>query len=113
MMTDKKVSFLHELRLSAYTIAVLSKLRTPQYGYLLAQSLLESNISIDQSTLYPLLRRFETQGLVISSWDTSNTRPRKYYVLSTEGIEMLQCLNAEWNQLSLSLKKLTSEDFNM
>lgn len=44
-------------------MAVLSQLRTPQYGYSLVQRLDQSGITIDQSTLYPLLRRLEKQEL--------------------------------------------------
>lgn len=64
-----------ELRRGTLTLAVLSQLRTPQYGYSLVQLLEESSIIIDQSTLYPLLRRLEKQELVTSSWDTSESRP--------------------------------------
>lgn len=75
-------SLMTELRRGTLTLAVLSQLRTPQYGYSLVQLLEKSNVVIDQSTLYPLLRRLEKQELVKSSWDTTESRPRKYYVLS-------------------------------
>ena len=77
-----------ELRRGTLTLAVLSQLRTPQYGYSLVQLLEKSDIAIEQSTLYPLLRRLEKQELVTSSWDTSESRPRKYYVLSEYGLEI-------------------------
>ncbi len=63
-------SLITELRRGTLTLAVLSQLRTPQYGYSLVQLLEKSGIVIDQSTsLYPLLRRLEKQELVTSSWD--------------------------------------------
>ncbi|KAA9021587.1 PadR family transcriptional regulator [Niallia endozanthoxylica] len=89
-------SLLTELRRGTLTLAVLSQLRTPQYGYSLVQLLEQSGISIDQSTLYPLLRRLEKQELVTSSWDTSESRPRKYYVLSEYGMEIFLQLKKEW-----------------
>jgi len=89
-------SLLTELRRGTLTLAVLSQLRTPQYGYSLVQLLEQSGISIDQSTLYPLLRRLEKQELVTSSWDTSESRPRKYYVLSEYGLEIFLQLKKEW-----------------
>ncbi|HLQ71598.1 MAG TPA: PadR family transcriptional regulator [Bacillota bacterium] len=85
-----------ELRRGTLTLAVLSQLRLPQYGYSLVQVLEESGINIDQSTLYPLLRRLEKQKLVTSSWDTSENRPRKYYVLSEYGLEIYLQLKEEW-----------------
>ncbi|WP_025784379.1 PadR family transcriptional regulator [Sporosarcina sp. D27] len=92
-----------ELRRGTLTLAVLSQLRTPQYGYSLVQLLEKSSISIDQSTLYPLLRRLEKQELVTSSWDTSESRPRKYYVLSEYGLEIFLQLKKEWIKNSKEL----------
>lgn len=92
-----------ELRRGTLTLAVLSQLRTPQYGYSLVQLLEESGISIDQSTLYPLLRRLEKQGLVSSRWDTTENRPRKYYVLSEYGLEIFLQLKTEWINISKEL----------
>ncbi|MBM7620001.1 DNA-binding PadR family transcriptional regulator [Bacillus tianshenii] len=99
-----------ELRRGTLTLAVLSQLRTPQYGYSLVQLLEESGISIEQSTLYPLLRRLEKQELVTSSWDKTESRPRRYYILSEFGKEILQQLKAEWDKMSQELTLLLKED---
>ena len=95
-----------ELRRGTLTLAVLSQLRTPQYGYSLVQLLEDSGITIEQSTLYPLLRRLEKQELVTSSWDTSESRPRKYYVLSEYGLEIFLKLKDEWIRNSKELYEL-------
>lgn len=92
-----------ELRRGTLTLAVLSQLRKPQYGYSLVQLLEDSGIAIDQSTLYPLLRRLEKQELVTSSWDTSESRPRKYYVLSDYGLKIFLQLKEEWLKNSKEL----------
>lgn len=92
-----------ELRRGTLTLAVLSQLRTPQYGYSLVQRLEKCGITIDQSTLYPLLRRLEKQELVTSTWDTSESRPRRYYVLSEFGIEIYHQLKSEWEKTSHEL----------
>ncbi|WP_026581382.1 PadR family transcriptional regulator [Bacillus sp. J33] len=99
-----------ELRRGTLTLAVLSQLRTPQYGYSLVQLLEDSGITIDQSTLYPLLRRLEKQELVTSSWDTSESRPRKYYVLSEFGLETFLQLRKEWIKNSMELNRLLKGD---
>lgn len=91
-------------------MAVLSQLRTPQYGYSLVQLLEGSGIAIDQSTLYPLLRRLEKQGLVSSRWDTSESRPRRYYVLSEYGAEIFLQLKEEWIKNSKELYSLLKEE---
>jgi PadR family transcriptional regulator, regulatory protein PadR len=95
-----------ELRRGTLTLAVLSQLRTPQYGYSLVQLLEDSGIAIEQSTLYPLLRRLEKQELVTSSWDTSESRPRKYYLLSEYGLEIFLKLKDEWIRNSKELYEL-------
>lgn len=109
-MTALLGSLMTELRRGTLTLAVLSQLRAPQYGYSLVQLLEESGINIDQSTLYPLLRRLEKQELVISSWDTSESRPRKYYVLSEYGLETFLQLKKEWIKNSKELYGLLKGD---
>lgn len=95
-----------ELRRGTLTLAVLSQLKTPQYGYSLVQRLESCGITIDQSTLYPLLRRLEKQELVTSTWDTTESRPRRYYVLSAFGITIYNQLRTEWEKTSLELSLL-------
>ena len=51
---------------------------------------------IEAGTLYPLLRRLESQGLLTSEWDTTESRPRKYYLLSEEGKIAYAELKKEW-----------------
>lgn len=99
-----------ELRRGTLTLAVLSQLRTPQYGYSLVQLLEKSGISMEQSTLYPLLRRLEKQELVTSSWDRTESRPRRYYVLSAYGAEILAQLKAEWEKMYGELTILFREE---
>ncbi|USK34096.1 helix-turn-helix transcriptional regulator [Bacillus sp. F19] len=99
-----------ELRRGTLTLAVLSQLQTPQYGYSLVQLLEKNNITIDQSTLYPLLRRLEKQELLISEWELTETRPRKYYKLSDFGKEVYEQLKVEWLRTSNQMKKLLEEE---
>ena len=103
-------SLITELRRGTLTLAVLSQLRTPQYGYSLVQLLEKSGITIDQSTLYPLLRRLEKQELVTSSWGKTESRPRKYYILSEYGLEIFLQLKKEWIKDSKELYKLLKEE---
>lgn len=95
-----------ELRRGTITIGVLSQLSSPQYGYSLVTLLEEKGIPVEPGTLYPLLRRLEKQGLLDSSWDTNETRPRKYYVLSEIGIRVYEKLCVEWESIVSSLNDL-------
>ena len=95
-----------ELRRGVIVLAVLSKLGEEQYGYSLINGLKEQGFEIDQGTLYPLLRRLETQGLLNSKWRIEADRPRRYYSLSAEGRVLLPRLKTEWNSIVLIMKKM-------
>lgn len=89
-----------ELRRGTQTLAVLSALKEKQYGYSLLQALEEKHVNIEAGTLYPMLRRLETQGLLESNWDTQESRPRKYYVLSSEGEIALEKLIEVYREMT-------------
>jgi len=85
-----------ELRRGVVTLAVLSQLRTPQYGYSLRQALAARDMPVEEGTLYPLLRRLEGQGLLASEWRIENGPPRRYYRLSAAGEQLYRDLTASW-----------------
>jgi DNA-binding PadR family transcriptional regulator len=89
-----------ELRRGVLVLAVMCQLETEQYGYSLIKLLADHGLEIDQGTLYPLLRRLETQGLLESKWRIEDPRPRRYYVLSKLGVKVLPLMKAEWRKLS-------------
>lgn len=95
-----------ELRRGVLALAVLSQLKTSQYGYSLISELSEKGMVIDQGTLYPLLRRLEADGLLESAWNTEGNRPRRYYVISPLGARLLELLVAEWQRLGRGLEQL-------
>lgn len=99
-----------ELRRGTQIILVLSQLKTMQYGYSLLQSLEEKGVRIEAGTLYPLLRRLESQGVLSSEWDTTESRPRKYYTLSPDGHELYLALKEEWKTISKEMNALLKED---
>ena len=103
-------SLIIELKRGTLVLSVLSQLKTPEYGYSLVQKLENKSTLIEAGTLYPLLRRLEKQGLLTSEWDTSESRPRKFYVLSEEGKTVYQLLKNEWRSLSNQLELLLKED---
>ena len=103
---DMYENTLNELRRGVIVLAVLSQLHQEQYGYSLLKSLSEQGLEIDQGTLYPLLRRLESQGLLSSDWNTEGSRPRRYYVISPEGQELLPRLKEEWNKIVSMLERM-------
>jgi PadR family transcriptional regulator, regulatory protein PadR len=95
-----------ELRRGTLVLSVLSQLNGPQYGYSLVQSLEKKGINIDAGTLYPLLRRLEKQELLESKWEVTDSRPRRYYYLSSTGKEVYSKLCSEWGTMVKSINKL-------
>jgi PadR family transcriptional regulator, regulatory protein PadR len=91
-----------ELRRGSLVLAVLAQLRNEQYGYTLRKALAEHGMAIDEGTLYPLLRRLESQGLLVSEW-REDKRNKRFYVLSADGKLMLRRLLAEWKSIDSSL----------
>jgi PadR family transcriptional regulator len=95
-----------ELRRGSLIIAVLAQLGIEQYGYTLRKSLEENGISIDEGTLYPLLRRLETQGLLLSEWREQDKRNKRFYRLSPQGEVILEQLLEDWESLSASIQSI-------
>jgi len=95
-----------ELRRGSLTLGVLVRLRQERYGYSLRQALAEDGLEMEESTLYPLLRRLEAQGLLVSEWREEDRRKKRFYRLSPEGEAMLIRLLKEWRAISASLEKI-------
>ena len=107
MENDELVqNMLLELRRGVLSIAVLSQLSREEYGYSLLKALSDKGMEIDQSTLYPLLRRLESQGLLDSEWREEDRRKKRFYRLSAAGQTMLERLAAEWRNISASLDRM-------
>ena len=92
-----------ELRRGCLTLAVLAQLRQEHYGYTLRKALAQHGLEIDESTLYPLLRRLESQGLLVSEWREEEKRNKRFYHLSSEGELMFAQLLQEWHDLNKSI----------
>lgn len=105
MLSDEDLfdSLRLELRRGSLVLAVLACLRQERYGYTLRQALVEDGLDIEESTLYPLLRRLESQGLLVSQWREEERRRKRFYRLSTDGEATLERLLAEWRSMSACL----------
>jgi PadR family transcriptional regulator PadR len=95
-----------ELRRGSLTLAVLAQLRQEHYGYTLRKDLAERGLEIDESTLYPLLRRLETQGLLVSEWREEEKRNKRFYRLSPDGELILGLLLTEWQTINASINRI-------
>ncbi len=95
-----------ELRRGSVIVAVLAQLREEHYGYALRKALSDVGLDIEENTLYPLLRRLESQGLLVSEWREEDKRNKRFYRLSADGELMLDRLRQEWQDINESLDRL-------
>jgi PadR family transcriptional regulator PadR len=98
-----------ELRRGCLILAVLVQLRAEHYGYTLRKALADQGLDIDEGTLYPLLRRLESQGLLVSEWREENKRKKRFYRLSPDGERILEQLLDEWQRINTSLNRILQE----
>jgi PadR family transcriptional regulator, regulatory protein PadR len=97
-----------ELRRGCLVLAVLAKLRSEYHGYALSKALAESGLEVDENTLYPLLRRLESQQLLVSEWRVEDKRNKRFYRLSEEGQAVLERLLVEWRSINGAIENLLS-----
>ncbi len=111
-MADEKLSnnLLQELKRGTLTLSVLLMSGKPTYGYSLVTELQDAGINVEQNTLYPLLRRLESQGLLQSSWDTGESRPRKYYSITDDGRITVSRLGEEWRRINRVMSRMMNEE---
>ena len=107
MITDDVLAtHRQELRRGSVVLACLLVLRTPDYGYALLEQLNAKGFAVDANTLYPLLRRLESQGLLTSEWNTEESRPRKFYATSADGVALATVLADELESLHAAVTTL-------
>ena len=99
-----------ELRSGCVIIAVLAQLRVEHYGYTLRKALAERDLAVDEGTLYPLLRRLESQGLLSSEWREQDKRQKRFYTLSPAGRRVVRQLVAEWRGLNVAITRILEDE---
>jgi transcriptional regulator len=87
-----------------------------QHGYGLARRIEQTSqgkLSINYGTLYPALLKLEQEGLIASSWGTSeNNRKAKFYRLTKAGRKQIAHDTRQWHATSAIMTRFlaTSED---
>ena len=93
-----------ELRRGSLVLAVLAQLQQEQYGYSLRMALNKQGLDIEEGTLYPLIRRLESQQLLQSEWREADKRKKRFYRISPGGLEILEALKSEWRELNATIE---------
>src|SRR5579862_5355069 len=98
-----------QLRKGCLELAILASLWPGKlYGLEILRRLEDdSDLIVSEGTVYPLLSRLKTLGLVRSEWVESDAgHPRKYYALTAAGKQRLLDMSATWAKFSSSMSKL-------
>ncbi len=98
-----------EVKRGVMQVAVMCLLEKERYGYDIIKSLKESGLSVEEGTLYPILRRLEDEKLLASRWVTEGPRPRKYYRITEYGKEIRQKLLVSLRSISQVVDRLEIE----
>ncbi len=101
-----------QLRKGLLELSILNLLaRGELYGYDLVKRLAKvEGLVVTEGTIYPLLSRLRSGGLVRARLEESNEGPvRKYYALTAEGRRMRKTMNAHWAELSKGISALMSK----
>ncbi len=90
-----------QLKKGVLTLCVLALLaRNDSYAYEIASRLSDA-IDMGEGTIYPLMRRMQSDGLVETYLVESSAGPsRKYYRLSPAGRDALAAQSAEWTHFA-------------
>jgi len=79
------------------------------YASDILKKLKEADLIVVEGTIYPLLSRLKNAELLEYSWEESKSGPpRKYYILTEKGKEVLKGMNKSWKELSGSIKSLSN-----
>jgi PadR family transcriptional regulator PadR len=100
------------LRATLGFLALRALAAGPSYGYAIIGDLEQHGLgTIKGGTLYPLLTRYETAGLVVTEWRAGDGGPgRKYFALTDHGRAELARLSAHWQRFAeTSIRYLDAE----
>lgn len=90
-------------------VLALAALENKMYGYMMIKTFAKMEYSVEENTLYPLLRRLEKYGLIKSEWDVSGGRPKKFYIITETGKTTRQALLNKWDTQTRIITSLTKE----
>jgi PadR family transcriptional regulator PadR len=95
-----------EVRRGMIQVTIMCLLEQEHYGYDIIRNLKEVGIDIDDGTLYPILRRLEDDKLLVSRWEITGPRPRKYYVITEYGKDIREKMLASLRSINTALETM-------
>jgi len=90
-------------------LLALALLEKDMYGYSMVKHIEGLGYKVEENTLYPLLRRLEKNGWIVSKWDLTEDRPRKFYAITAQGRALRAGLLDVWKAQNRILERITKE----
>ena len=112
-MVDEIVHLVTEMNRGFLQVLVLVLLEQPMYGYMMSKHLEKIGYSVEENTLYPLLRRLEKNSFIQGEWSVSEGRPKKFYTISPRGVKIREKLIQIWRQQNSVLEAQLREEKNV
>ena len=99
-----------QLKRGLLDVCVLAAIKDEDsYGYQIIKDM-KPYVEISESTLYPILRRLESTGLLTVRTAEHNGRLRKYYHITSLGHARIEDFKTEWREIMLIYKFVAKED---
>ncbi|HCN74073.1 PadR family transcriptional regulator [Pseudolactococcus plantarum] len=91
------------LLLDGSVLAILEK--QDMYGYLLTKET-QKYVHVSESTMYPVLRRLQKSGDLITYDEAFEGRMRRYYQITPLGLKHLDEIKDEWQKFATKITTL-------
>ena len=99
-----------QLKRGMLDICVLAAIKNnDSYGYKIIKDM-KPYVEISESTLYPILRRLESSELLTVNNVEHNGRIRKYYHITSKGLQRIEDFKTEWGEMMSIYRFITKED---
>lgn len=92
-------------------ILLLINSKNKLYGFEILDILKSLDLEVKEGTLYPLLNRMTSDGLLSSVWETKNlAHPRKFYSITKTGKKIVQDMQEEFEKLTEVYNKIIKKE---
>ena len=99
-----------QLKRGLLDVCVLAAIKDEDsYGYKIIKDM-KPYIELSESTLYTILKRLESGGLLTVHTAEHGGRLRKYYHITDAGVRRIADFKEEWNEILSIYRFVTKED---
>lgn len=99
-----------QLKRGLLDVCVLAAIKNEDsYGYKIIKDM-KPYIELSESTLYTILKRLETAGMLTVKTAEHNGRLRKYYHITAAGLRRMEDFKEDWTEIEAIYRFVTKED---